>query len=287
MASEIGLNFEGIDSKPSGKALRLKPVRIGLWDEYGGSRTSGWTRWLLEQFEFPFEVVYPEALDAGSLVSKFDVLIFETGAISPELDRAGNVQRRAEQPDPQSIPAKYRDRLGFISVDKTVPQLRRFVQDGGTILAIGSSTNLAYHLGLPVANALIDKKTRKALPMEKYWAPGSVHQVLVDNSNPLAYGLPEKLDVYFNKNPVFQTQPRSAGKGVRSVAWFGKGNSLRSGWMLGPQYHEGGMTVVDADVRKGKLFLITPLITFRGQPHGSFKFLFNGVYYGGAETVNL
>jgi len=221
MASEIGLNFEGIDSKPRGKALRLKPVRIGLWDEYGGSRTSGWTRWLLEQFEFPFEVVYPQALDAGSLVSKFDVLIFETGAISPQLDRAGNVERRAEQPDPQSIPAKYRDRLGFISVDKTIPQLRRFLQNGGTILAIGSSTSLAYHLRLPVANALLDKRTRKALPMEKYWAPGSVHQVLVDNSNPLAYGMPEKLDVYFNKNPVFQTQPGAAQKGVRSVAWFG------------------------------------------------------------------
>ena len=39
--------------------MKLKPVRIGLWDQYGGSMPSGWTRWLLEQYEFPFEVVYP------------------------------------------------------------------------------------------------------------------------------------------------------------------------------------------------------------------------------------
>jgi len=54
LAQEIGLNFMGVESRPSGRALRIEPVRIGLWDEYGGSRTSGWTRWLLEQFEFPY-----------------------------------------------------------------------------------------------------------------------------------------------------------------------------------------------------------------------------------------
>ena len=40
---------------------------------------SGWTRLILEQFEFPFEVVYPPQLDAGDLKSKFDVLVFVDG----------------------------------------------------------------------------------------------------------------------------------------------------------------------------------------------------------------
>lgn len=38
-----------------------------------------------------------------------------------------------------------------------------------------------------------------------------------------------------------------------------------------------------ADVGKGKLFLFGPEITVRGQPHGTFKFLFNGIYYGTAQ----
>ena len=66
---------------PAGDALKLKPIRIGLYDSYGGSMPSGWTRWLFEQYEFPFQVVYPATLDAGDLKSKFDVLVFTDGAI--------------------------------------------------------------------------------------------------------------------------------------------------------------------------------------------------------------
>ena len=33
-------------------------------------------RWLLERYEFPFDVVYPSTLDAGGLAARYDVLIF-------------------------------------------------------------------------------------------------------------------------------------------------------------------------------------------------------------------
>ena len=68
--------------------MKLKPVRIGLWDQYGGSMPSGWVRWLFEQYEFPFDVVYPQTLDAGNLNAKFDVLLFVDGGI-PARDNAG------------------------------------------------------------------------------------------------------------------------------------------------------------------------------------------------------
>ncbi len=284
MAGELGLDFVGVGSVPPGEAYRLRPVRVGLWDEYGGSRTSGWTRWLLEQFEFPYEVVYPQALDAGNLRERFDVLIFESGAVSPELDRAGNVRTQADQPDPQSIPERYRERLGFISQDRTIPQLRSFLNAGGAILGIGTSASLGYHFGLPIADALVDRASGTPLPMERYWAPGSIHRVRVDTSDPLAYGMSEYVDVYFDKNPVFRLTPRT---GVRRVAWFDSGETLRSGWALGEEYHRGGVTVIDADIGAGRLFLFTPLITFRGQPHGTFKFFFNGIFLGGAETADL
>ncbi len=284
IAAEIGLDFVGVESEPTGSALRLTPVRIGLWDRYGGSTQSGWTRWLLEEFEFPFEVVYPQRLDAGDLNDDFDVLIFETGAVSPELDRAGDPRAQAEQPDPETIPEQYRDRLGFISEDRTIPQLRRFMNAGGSVLGIGSSASLGYHARLPIRNALVDRATGRPLPLVRYWAPGSVHRMRVDNTNPLAYGMPEHVDIYFNRNPVYRVTPSRA---VRRVGWFDSDKTLRSGWALGEQYHENGVTVIDADVGRGKLFLLTPLITFRGQPHGTFKLLFNGIYYGNAERVRL
>src|SRR5205807_654375 len=120
--------------RPSAELIKLRPVRIGLWDVYGGSISSGWTRWLLEQYEFPFEVVFAKELDAGNLASKFDVLIFADGAIPTRDNSAG------AQPSPASIPPEFRDSLGSVTVSRTVPELKKFVEDGGTLLAIGSST---------------------------------------------------------------------------------------------------------------------------------------------------
>jgi hypothetical protein len=74
---------------------------------------------------------------------------------------------------------------------------------------------------------------------------------------------------------------------MRPVAWFDGKKPLRSGWALGDGYLDQGVAVVDAAVGRGRLFLYGPEITFRGQPHGTFKLLFNGIYYGKAELVTL
>ncbi len=290
MAKEIGLNFEGIDSKPSGEAFRLRPLRIGLWDRYGGSSDSGWVQWLLEQFEFPFKVVYPPTLDAGNLNKKYDVLIFVRGAI-PLQDRDNEGRSRSSSPErPESIPSKFRKRLGNVTVAKTVPKLLEFLEKGGTLLTIGSSTSMGFHAGLPISNALVEKLQdgkEKPLPREKYFVPTSVLQVLVDTSNPLAYGLPQKLDVSFSNSPVFRIKPEAAQKEVRSVAWFDNKDPLRSGWAWGSKYLHGSIAIIEAEVGQGKLFLYGPEIARRAQPHGTFKFLFNGIYYGGSTTVEL
>ncbi|HEY2930714.1 MAG TPA: M14 metallopeptidase family protein [Acidobacteriota bacterium] len=298
LAQEIGLNFEATASRPAGEAFKLRPLRIGLWDRYGGSMPSGWVRWLLEQYEFPFTVVYPPTLDTGDLASKFDVLIFVTGGIpgqaggsfAQEGRGGGGGSGFGGSPDPQRIPAEFRDRLGNVTVGKTVPRLRQFLEAGGTIIAIGSSTSMGYHAGLPIANALREKLadgTERALPREKFYVPGSILHVRIDNTNPLAYGMGEKLDVFFDNSPVFRLRPEALLTGVRPVAWFDNDSPLRSGWALGQKYLQDGVAVIDATVGKGKLFLFGPEITFRAQPHGSFKFLFNGIYYGQSESVSL
>jgi hypothetical protein len=74
---------------------------------------------------------------------------------------------------------------------------------------------------------------------------------------------------------------------VRPVAWFASTTPLRSGWAWGQAYLDAGVAILEAAIGKGKVFLYGPEITFRGQPHGTFKFLFNGIYYGSATPVNL
>jgi hypothetical protein len=281
LAEEIGLSFEGISARPSGEALRLKKQRIGVVDVYGGSMPSGWIQWICGQYGFPYEVVYPQEVDAGNLGARYDVLIVEDGIIpEPGRGEAG----RGGQPDPESIPAEHRNKLGAITEAKTIPQLRQFLMDGGTILAIGRSSGLGQMLGLPLTNALVDGNTGKPLPPEQFYIPGAVLQARVDPLHPLAYGLPEKLDVFYNNNPVYRLKGAS---GVRKVAWFDSDKPLRSGWAWGQEHLNGGVSVVEAEVGKGKLFMYGTLVAFRAHPHGTFKLLFNGIYYGNAAPAQF
>src|SRR5437868_390619 len=71
LAEQRGLQFDPFHTEVSAASLkRVRPARIGLWDQYGGSITSGWARFILEQFDFTYEVVYPQTIDAGNLISK-------------------------------------------------------------------------------------------------------------------------------------------------------------------------------------------------------------------------
>ncbi len=280
LAAEVGLRFEGVNSRPRAEMTALRPIRIGLWDRYGGSMPSGWVRWLFEQYGFDFQVVYPQELDAGGLKEKFDVLVFVDGAIpAAGGGRGGGFAGRG--PNPEDIPAEYRHMLGNVTVERTVPKLREFLEAGGTVITIGSSTSLARHLGLPVEDALVERTESgevRSLAREKFYVPGSVLRVRVDDGHPLAYGMPSEVDVMFSNSPVFRLGPDAAARGVRRVAWFDSGTPLRSGWAWGQHYLEGGVAAAEADVGRGKLLLFGPEITFRAQPHGTFKFLFNGIY---------
>jgi hypothetical protein len=288
LALELGLNFEA-SARPAGTAMPLKKQRIALADQYGGSMPSGWTRWILEQYEFPFEVVFPQALDNGNLSTRYDVIIFPSG-VGPSVGggRGGGSGGGTAEASGAPIPAEYQPMLGAYSASRTGPQLQKFVEAGGTILAVGrSSMMFAQLFQLPVSNHLVEKApdgSTDPLPATKYYVPGSVLRVAVDNTAPIAHGITNPVDVFFDNSPVFKLHPSATMKGVRPVAWFDTATPLRSGWAYGQGYLEGGVQVIEASVGAGKLFLFAPEITFRAQPHGTFKFLFNGIHLGGAKA---
>ena len=286
-AAELGVNVEGVAQKPAGDSFKLRPVRIGLWDQYGGSMTSGWLRWIFEQFEFPVELVYPQTLDAGNLTAKFDVLVFPSGAI-PQQGGGGRGRGGAAGAPPaaDTIPAEFRPWLGRVTAETTIPQLRKFADAGGTIITIGESTNLAQFFGLPVKNALTEKGpdgNDRPLSRDKFFVPGSVLRAKVDNTNPVAYGMPKEVDMFFENSPVFKMAPDSDLKGMKPVAWFPTATPLRSGWAWGQGYLENTVSVAETPVGEGKLFLLGAEAAFRGQPHGTYKLLFNSIYFGPAK----
>jgi hypothetical protein len=281
IAAEVGTPFVGTRTKP-GSAVVLKQPRIALWDRYGGSMPSGWTRWIFEQFEFPFEVVYSADLDKGSLREKYDVIVLVDGAYAGGPAGPGDPKEEPmkEPKEPAKEDAARDRRGGSITPTKTLPQLRKFLEAGGTILTIGSSSRIGRDLGLPVANHLVelDEDTKeRPFASSKYYVPSSVLRVKVDPSHPLAWGLEDQVDVMFSMSPTFRLTSGAAARGVRKVAWFDTKSPLRSGWAWGQEYLEGGTAVVDARVGDGRLAMFGPQVLFRGQSHGTFKFVFNGI----------
>jgi hypothetical protein len=281
----VPVTVTAVAERPAGALLKLQPVRIGLWDTYGGSMPSGWVRFILEQFEFPFEVVYPQTLDAGNLKARYDVLLFPDGGI-PEGEGGGGGGGGGGGA-PQDIPAEFRNRTGRVTA-KTIAQLKQFADAGGAIVAFGGSAVLGQQLGLPIGNHLVEIQangTQRQLPNDKFYIPGSVLRVAVDTTSPVAFGMPSEVDVLYDNSPVLHLAPNAGLRGVRPVAWFDSKAALRSGWAWGQHYLEGGTAAAEATVGKGKVLLFGPEITFRAQPHGTFKFLFNSIYYGTAQAA--
>jgi len=281
-AKDLGIDVQSVKQRPIATMAKVAPLRVGLWDTYGGSMPSGWVRWLSEQFHFPVEVVYAPTLDAGDLRQKFDVLLFVTGAV-PDLPGGETGRYRGQRmPSAGDIPQEFRDQLGKISVDTTVAELKKFLEAGGTVLTIGSSTNLAYHLKLPVRNKLLEigrdgKENR--LPSEKYYIPGSILRVRVDSTRAIGWGMPAQADVYFDNSPVFDIAPDALANGdIKPILWFDSATPLRSGWAWGQSYLQGGVTGFEAKVGAGKLYAFGPEITFRAQSHGTLKLVFNALY---------
>ena len=276
LSKKIGISATAVPQMPQ-RVFELKRPRIGLWDQYGGSMESGWTRWILEQFDVTFDRVFAPQLDAGNLNAKYDVLIFVNGAIPASgAGRGGRGGGGAAGANALPVPAEYASQQGAISAT-TMAALKAFAEGGGTIIAIGSSaTNLGAYLALPMENHLVENG--QPLPQTKFYTPGSVLSARVDTASPIAYGMQPHTDVFFDNSPVWKLGADAAAKNVKPIAWFDSKTPLRSGWSWGQSYLDGGVIGVDAKVGQGRVLLFGAEILQRAQPHGTFKLLFNGIW---------
>jgi hypothetical protein len=268
MAAELGLVGEQLtqteEAAIRGSLMRLSAPKIGLYQPWTGLMDEGWTRWLLEQYEFPYTTLRNADIQAGKLREKFDVIVFADQSKNSILN--GN---RGEWIRPE-----YRGGLGAAG-SKAIAE---FVRGGGTVVTLGSAADFAIdELGLPVRNVLRD------VPRDKFYCPGAILEIFVDNQHPLGYGMPSRTSAYFRNNPAFELSAPFTSSEARAVAKYPSTNPLQSGWIGGSDHLYDRAGVAEVSYGKGRVVLLGFAAQFRAQPHATFKLLFNALHWSAAE----
>ena len=237
---------------------KLKPVKLAHYQSWSGNMSEGWTRWVLEQFEFDATTTHNDVIQAGDLNRRFNALLLSNYSENELVKgRSGNT------------PPEY---AGGIA-GEGVESIKAFVRDGGTLITYGSSNDFAINqLGLRVRNI-----TRQA---GEVVAPGSILQTTVDANHPIGYGMEREGNVFYRDAAVFEVEV-----GNVISRYPGSGDLLLSGWLEGGENLSGKVNVVEAPYGKGRVVLIGFDPVYRAQAQANFKLLFNAMYYGAAAEA--
>jgi hypothetical protein len=153
--------------------------------------------------------------------------------------------------------------------DVGVENLRRFVNEGGTLICFDRASELAIkRFNLPLRNAL------EGLNSSVFYCPGSILGVEVDTKHPIARGLPRDMNVYFINSSAFEvTDPQR----VHVIARYASDHLLRSGWLLGAEHLRGKVALAEVPLGRGRIILFGFRPQHRGQTWGTFPFIFNSL----------
>ncbi|MCG8557061.1 MAG: M14 family metallopeptidase [Proteobacteria bacterium] len=294
LASGLSLRIKPLAKKPTGAAYAVGRTRVGLYKPWVASMDEGWTRWLLEQYEFDFVTLDNAAFRGGGFGKGVDVLLFPDVnrhiIAMGELDCKGKADPRCERRRRRwtPLPPPY---AGGIDGDANGKlerpggkKIAAWIRRGGTLVALDSSTEYFIQLlKLPVVNAL------DGVARDEFHCPGSMLRLLVDTTHPLGFGMRNKEAGYFATSPAFRTFIPHAGFRRRVVARYpgDERDILVSGYLKGGKLLERRAAVVELRVGKGRVVLIGFRAQHRAQPHRTFKLLFNSLYLPRLREVVL
>jgi hypothetical protein len=257
LAIERGLFPRAVEAVP--RALRLRVPRVGLYRSWVPSIDEGWTRYIFErEMDVAYRSLHDREVRTGHLRDRFDAIVLP--------DQKASVLRDGHAPG--GLPEVYTGGLG----GKGVEALKDFVEDGGTLVALNSATELMIEqLDLPVRDALAD------LEPTDFYCPGAILAVRTDSSRPLAHGLPEHLPIWFQSSPAFETDEGAV------IARYADEEPLLSGWLHGADRLRGRAAFVEVPRGKGRVVLIGFRPQYRAQSHVTYAALLNALYLSAAR----
>jgi hypothetical protein len=275
LAIRHNLLFVGIDESPKVEVKKINMPKIGLYKPWLASIDEGWTRYLLEKYEFNFSNIDNKTLKNDNLIEHYNVIIF------PDIEES--VIMEGKPPEKwrnyyRELPPDYKGGIG----EKGVKQLKKFIEDGGTILFFDSSTSFAIkNLEIPITEVLEKYKP------DEFYCPGSLLRVNINNDHPIAYGMPEQAAILFNSSKAFQTFLPYGKYDRKVVAYYPDENILLSGWLMGEDKLYRKAALVDLKMGKGRVILYGFRVQHRAQTHGTFKLFFNALYYSNMVESKL
>ena len=260
-------------SVPGSVVKEIKKPLIGIYQSYRARIDEGWTRLILDKFEFSYTILFNKDFDEknAELLSKYNVIIF------PAQDRDSIVEGKSSFPgydNVAAIPVEYKGGIGT----KGLEMLKKFVNQGGTLVLLDTAAELGMKdFSLPLFNRLKDVKP------EDFYCPGSILKIAVDNTDPIGWGMEKDSILYMTDNIAFKTRiPPTSTMTRKVVAGFNEtGPHLLSGYLKGESMLDRLAMIVRFDYLKGRIIILGGRTQNRAQTHASFKFLFNSIYSNG------
>jgi hypothetical protein len=241
----------------AGRGARVVAPRIGVYQSWVPDADEGWTRYVLEDFEYPYATIHDADARADELVRRIDVLIVPSIPAS--------ILSRGYEPD-RSAP-EYVGGLG----PEGAAAIGRFVEAGGVLVCLADACDYAIDaLALPVENAL------KGVSSLDFLCPGSVLGATLGEPDRLSMGMPERFSVYFDRSTAFG-EPIAERPDVRVIARYASTDALESGWLLGAPRIEGRPALVEVGKGAGRVVLFGFPPQHRGWTHGTYRLLFNAL----------
>jgi hypothetical protein len=258
---DLGLALKTDAASPVANPLGQTRVRLALYKSWTGSMDEGWTRYIFDTFNVKYDSLLDAGVRAGNLRARYDVIVLPSMRLREIVEGRGK----------ETAPAEFAGGIG----DAGVENLRRFVEDGGTLICFDASTELAIkRFKLPLKNVL------EGVRLSDFYCPGSILRLDVDTASPLARGLMRSTDAYFINSSAFETA--GDDKAVRVVARYAPQDTLRSGWLLGERYVAGKIALAEVTLGKGRVVLFGFRPQHRGQTWGTLPFIWNAITVGGA-----
>jgi hypothetical protein len=299
LAADFSLDIKPAASAPSGGGLLLHLPRIGLYQSWVASMDEGWTRFIFDQNHIPYTRLVDADIRKGNLQQKFDVIVLPDNSAraitsgsrgfgegeAPAAPGGNNAQaggrgRRAvasggdEGTPPPQTPPEFTGGLG----PDGVSALDAFTNDGGTIITFNHASEVYTKKGGAIENAL------DTIDRSKFYIPGSILQVAVDPSNPIAFGSTPTVPIFYENGPLFHVNADGT-----SIASFNTDAPLLSGWIPGGNFLKGTSVIAQENVGKGHLILFGFRPQYRAISEVTYKFLFNALLYSASQpaTINI